>query len=258
MTETILDSAHARRSDDPDDPRARLAFFERLADAELFLLLEAEPEDDVVEPLIFPIENVSFVVAFDTEERLSEFAGPAPFAVISGRALAKLLEPEGFGLALNPDVAPSASIFPPEDMKWLVEVLGVAPSEWEAKPTSFVPPTHVPDEFLNALSEKLPATAHLARAAFLVAADMQDVGQRHVLAFVDAMPGSEGALSQAVLEALQFSGLDAGEVNVTFVESESEVATRLARVGLEIQLQESEERGMAAPGMDPDRPPKLR
>jgi hypothetical protein len=46
---------------------------------------------------------------------------------------------------------------------------------------------------------------------------------------------------------------------VTFVEAEDPVVARLARVGLRFDLPErAAQSGPAAPGMDPERPPKLR
>ena len=45
MTEaTPLDIAHAAMMADESDDAARLRFYERMADVELFLLLEAEPD----------------------------------------------------------------------------------------------------------------------------------------------------------------------------------------------------------------------
>ena len=45
MTETTaLDLAHAAMDAAPEDNAARLRFYHRLADSELFLLLSAEPD----------------------------------------------------------------------------------------------------------------------------------------------------------------------------------------------------------------------
>ena len=115
MAETALDRAHALMEAAPADDAPRLAFFGHLARAELFVLLEAGAVDDTVEPRTFPLEGVPYVVACDTEERLADFAGPlAPWAALSGRTLAPMLAAEGLGLMLNPEVAPSSMVLPPE------------------------------------------------------------------------------------------------------------------------------------------------
>ncbi|MEM6312391.1 MAG: SseB family protein, partial [Pseudomonadota bacterium] len=121
---TDLDNAHAAMQAAPDDDTARLRFYERLADTELFLLLAGEPDGDRVEPALFEVENQQFALVFDREERLSQFVGRvAPYAGLPGRALAQMLAGQGVGLALNLDVAPSAMLIPAEAVDWLVATL---------------------------------------------------------------------------------------------------------------------------------------
>ncbi|MEO0922827.1 MAG: SseB family protein, partial [Pseudomonadota bacterium] len=74
MDETHLDRAHAEMEEYQSDT-ARMRFYEVLAASELFLLLEAEVDDDQVIPQAFELEGQAFVLAFDTEGRLAEFAG---------------------------------------------------------------------------------------------------------------------------------------------------------------------------------------
>ena len=93
MTETVLDIAYMAMESRPEDDKARLTFYERLADCELFLLLEKDAERDQIEPRLFETEEMRLVLAFDREHRLTEFAeGPAPYAALSGRNLASMLE----------------------------------------------------------------------------------------------------------------------------------------------------------------------
>ncbi|MEN8838080.1 MAG: SseB family protein, partial [Celeribacter marinus] len=83
---TAIDHAHAAMIAAPDDDAIRLRFYERVADAELFLLLEDAPqEDQPVTPRIFPVEDDQFVLVFDREERLAAFAGAVPYVALSGR-----------------------------------------------------------------------------------------------------------------------------------------------------------------------------
>jgi hypothetical protein len=60
-------------------------------------------------------------------------------------------------------------------------------------------------------------------------------------------------------EALTFSGVEAGELDVAFFRPSDPAVARMAKVGLRFDLPEVEEPGaQTAPGMDPDRPPRLR
>ncbi len=256
---TDLDQAHAAMEAAPEDDAARLRFYERLADTELFMLLSAEAADDQVSPELFEIEEQRFALVFDREERLSQFVGRvAPYAGVSGRALAGMLAGQGIGLALNLEVAPSAMLIPAEAVDWLVSTLSNAPNETEARLTEVLPP-HVPEAVVTGLDRKLAIAAGLARSAYLTAARYDDGATGHVLAFVDAVPGAEKALAAAAGEALTFSGIEAGVMDVLFLRAADPMAARLARVGLRFDLPEPvAPQTPGAPGMDPAKPPKLR
>lgn len=258
---TPLDEAHGAMEAAPRDDGARLAFHDRLASAELYLLLAREPERGAaLDPRLFETSQGSFVLAFDRVERLSDFAeGEAPYAALSGRVLAAMLAGRGVGLALNPGVAPSSYLMPAEAVGWLAETLSQAPDEMEARPREFSPPGDLPDRLLTALDGKLASAWGLARMAYLAGVTWESGARGHLLAFVDAAPGAEGALARAAREALVFSGLEAGALDVAFFAARDPVAARLARVGLRVELPKFEAGAAAqAPGSDPERPPRLR
>lgn len=260
MTETPLDRSHAAMEAAPDVETSRLRFFDALAGAELFLLLEAEAQEEAISPRTFLVDGTPYVLAFDTEERLAAFAGAiAPYAALSGRALAPMLAGEGLGLALNPEVAPSAMFLPPEAMRWLAETLAERPAELEARPVSVAPPSRLPQALLSALDAKLATAGGLARHAWLVAVTYGDGRDSHLLAFVDAVPDAEAGLARAMGEALTFSGVEAGEMDVAFFRASDPVMSRIAKVGLRFDIPSLDPAGApAAPGMDPARPPRLR
>ena len=261
-TQTPIDIAHAAMEANPADDGARLKFYERLADAELFLLLEKEPEDDRISPEVFEVQDASFVLVFDTVERLAEFVGkPAPYAALSGRVIAQMLAPSGIGLGVNLDVARSSILIPAGAVAWLVDTLGNAPDEVEAQIAEFTAPVGLPETLITSLDAKLSTAVGLAQWAYLVGT-VQDNGARsHLLGFVGALSDAEGALAKAVSEALTFSGIDAGALDVGFFAKNDPVAAQLAKVGLRFDLPEPEapqKYVQTAPGSDPDKPPKLR
>lgn len=260
--ETQIDRAHARMQADPEDDTARLAFYERLGDAELFLLLEEEPQRDAVTPRVFDLGDARVVLVFDREERLSAFVGhPSPYAALSGRAVVTLLANAGLGLALNPEVAPSSFVLPVDGMRWLSEMLRNAPTEISTGIAEVLPPTGLPERMLEALDAKLATAGGLARLAYLAAARYRDGGRGHLLGVVDPIDGAEPAIAQAVSEALTFSGIEAGALDVVFLAARDEMAARLARVGLRFDLPEpvvEPPPTPSPPGSDPARPPILR
>ena len=262
MTDTPLDHAHRAMEEAPADDRARLRFYERLADAELFLLLSEEASGETVKPEVFDLQDASFVLVFDTEERLGAFVGkPAPYAALSGRMIAQMLAPSGLGLGVNLEVAPSSILIPPEAVTWLTETLDHAPDEVEEALAEFTPPAGLPEHLIEALDAKLSTAIGLARWAYLVGTVSENGVHSHMLGFVDAIKDAQGALAKAVSEALAFSGIEAGALDVGFFTASDPIAARLAQVGLRFDLPEPEVRAEVVPmppGSDPDKPPKLR
>ncbi len=257
---TLLDAAYAAVSADPENEALRLRFFERLADGEMVILLEREAEGEKLEPKVFDLEDGPVVLVFDREERLANFTGGiAPYAALPGRVIAGLLKGQGIGMGVNLGVAPSSMMLPPEAMDWLAETLDESPEEVEAKPVEFTAPA-VPEAVITALDAKLARAGGLAAAALLAGVVYEGGRRGHLLALIDAANGAEGALARAMNEALVFSGIEAGELDVVFLRTGDPATEALARVALRFDLPEPDVQDLApaAPGMDPSRPPKLR
>lgn len=264
---TPYDRAHAAMEADPENEAARLAVYDRLADAELFLLLEEEPAGDDITPQLFETEEGDFVLAFDTEERLAEFVGePAPYAALPGRVIAQNLAGEGVGLGINLGVAESAMLLPPEALEWLTHTLEHRPETHDARPLSFSAPALPPAVLgllLPAFEAKFAQIAGLASHALLAGVTYEGGRRGHVLALVGAPEAAEPAIAKAMGEALAFSGLEAGELDVTFLNAEDPATALLMDTALVLHLPEREveevqELRPTMPGMDPDKPPILR
>ena len=87
--QTALDTAHGAMEAAPADDVLRLQFYQRLADAELFVLLDREAAANTFAPQVFALEGGDTVLAFDSEDRLAGFVGgPAPYAALPGRVIA--------------------------------------------------------------------------------------------------------------------------------------------------------------------------
>lgn len=260
--ETPLDRAWAAMATAPEDDSARLGFYARLVEGELYLMLATEPEGkgEAVEPRIFPLDEGRFVLAYDREDRLARFAGgPTPYAALPGRRVVEMLAGEGIGLGVNLGEAPSEMLLPAEVVDWLAATLSVRPAEAEAQPREVAAPVGLPERLLTALDARLARAGGLAQLAYLAAVTYEEGGRTHLLAFVDPAPGAEDVLARAVGEALTFSGLEAGTIDVAFLPSAHVLSARLARVALRFDLPAPAATGSPAPpGTDPSRPPKLR
>ncbi len=261
MTETTpLDLAHAAMEAAPDDASARLRFYATLADIELILMLSAEPEGDApIAPAIYDLDGGRYVLAFDSEDRLAAFAeAPAPYAALPGRVIAQQLAGQGIGIGLNLGVAPSAFLMPADATEWLANTL--AQSRPAGTVDAAIEPCAqtLPEALLAALRDKILRLAGHADRALILGTG----GGRHLLAFIAARPGAEEALAKAVAEARAFSGIEA-PLDVAFLGPDDRRLPRLETVAEVIPVPPAPKPDLrevpgAAPGMDPDRPPKLR
>jgi len=257
--QTPLDNAHARME---ADEAQSLRFYERLADAELFLMLEEEASDDRARPLIFETSDGAFALVFDREDRLADFVEtPTPFVAMSGRRIAKTLAGEGIGIGLNLGVAPSSMLMPPATVDWLNEVLGAKSIVTEAIPEQLHPPKGLPETLLSALDTKLANMSGVVTAAYLVGVTYKGASSGHVLAMIDVPLAAQEGVAEAISEALTFSGIEAGQLDVTFLDPSSKHIVGFANVGLKFDIPDLVMPGRLkplAPGMDPKNPPKLR
>lgn len=256
--DTPLDRAHAAMTDAPEDDAARLAYYARLADAELFLWLAAEPQGGAFEPKSFTVEDGPLVLAFDREDRLAAAAGmPVPYVALPGRIIAQALAGQGVGLGVNLGVAPSAFVVPPEALVWLSDLLARTPVSETARPVGFHAPGALPASLIEALDAKLAPAKGMAAAALLAGVAYEDGRRGHLLAFIAADPAAEPALARAASEALTFSGIEAGQMDVAFLPPDHAAVPALARVARPFPM-EREEQEEPVPPPAPDRPPRLR
>ena len=256
---TPLDEAHGAMMAAEEDDAARLRFYERIADVELFMLLEAEPAEDQVNPVLL---EGGYVVVFDRAARLASYVGePAPYVALSGRAIAGMLEGQDLGMAVNIGVAPSEILLPAGALAWLRDTLAQEAAEVEARIERVLPPKGLPETLIAAIDAKLATATGMAAGAFLVAVEYTGGGRGHLLAFVGAIPRAQDALVRAASEALTFSGIEAGAMDVGFFAPDDPTVEKFAKVGLRFDLPQGEglqHTPRMAPGSDPSKPPILK
>ena len=260
MTETIIDIAHAKMEASPENDAARLSFYEAVADSELYILLAGEPSAESVEPELFDIENNKYALIFDREERLATFVGrAAPYAGLPGRGLIQMIKGQGVGLALNLEVGPSAMLIPSTAVDWLADLLVKGPDQQEARLKDIIAPSTLPTNVHDALTRKLSAMNGMATCAYLAGSAFENGERGNIFVFVDADETNEASLAHAIGEMLNFSGIEAGMLDVMFVSSSDPIVKRLSAVGERFDIPErATGTASVAPGSDPGKPPILR
>ncbi|MFM2355263.1 MAG: hypothetical protein RLZZ528_999, partial [Pseudomonadota bacterium] len=193
---TVLDLTHMAMEAAPEDDAARLRFFERVADAELFLLLDADAPEASLTPQVFDTAEGRFVMAFDREERLAAFSdAPAPYAALPGRVIVGQLAGQGIGLGINLGVAPSSFLMGAEAVDWLAGTLAAGPRAEAGVIAELRAPGRVPEVLVGALDTKLALLAGQAARAVLAGVGYADGRQGHVLAVLGAAQGAEAGIA---------------------------------------------------------------
>ncbi|MEZ5888223.1 MAG: SseB family protein [Paracoccaceae bacterium] len=261
MTEaSALDRAHRAMIAHPEDEAARRAWYHRLAAAELCLLLDREPEGDDLAPTVIGLEAGSFVLAFDGEERLAAFAdGPVPYAALPGRVIVGLLAGQGIGIGVNPGSEETAFLMAAEAVDWLAELLAAEPEADAVRPVAWGEPER--PEAASSLSAALSGLGALAEGGWLAAVRYEDGRRATALVIEAAAPGAEAAIAKAAAEALALT-LGPGEADVLFLSRADCAALGLSSFASPVTLtrpaRPEPAPAPAAPGSDPERPPRLR
>ncbi|MBE0596106.1 MAG: SseB family protein [Desulfuromonadales bacterium] len=142
---TKLDQALQAFEQDRDDPANQSGFFDLFLNSTFFIptvdgktevAAEGMDEQGHVVPLVIEAEGKDFLMLFDTEERLRNWAeAETSFVEVAGHVVAAMSEPP-LHWALNVGSEPS-KLFQPEEIAWLKEV--VAHCEAEAGKTPAEP-----------------------------------------------------------------------------------------------------------------------
>lgn len=260
---TLLDTVHAAMLAEPEDDAARLRYYRTLADAELFVLLTAEASGESMAPQVFELESGPVILAFDTEERLVEFTGMASaYAALPGRVIVGQLAGEGMGLGINLG-SDTAWLMAPYAVDWLAGVLEHRPAETRGRPVDVKAPAALDPALSEALGIAVSGAGGLAAAAVLAEAAWADGAKGLLLVYLGAKEEAQEQLARALAEALAFSGIEDGMVDVMFLPSGDPAGRAFLALGQPLTLPEPPKEKPAPPppappGMDPTRPPKLR
>lgn len=257
---TPLDQALAAMVADPEVEGLRRAYFDRLSIVELFLLLEAEPEsdEDTVNPRVFPLEDGPVVLAFDTEQRLADFAGEAFYLGLRGAELIELVASSRLGLGINFGTDGSEFMMAPEDAAWLSTRLA-GQTRQVTGPLSRLERPAANEELLTALDARLATAGGVLREAILVGAAAPSGPPGLVLVLVDIGEADAAQLSRSISQALAVLGQDV-QLDVTALAHSDPRLGKIRQLGLAFSVPEPEPETPVerlGPGLDPDKPPKL-
>ena len=249
-------------SRNPENNDARLNYYGVLADTNLFLLLEQEPSNEILEPKFIQLEGKNFALAFDSEESLSEFYGEAAaFAEVTGRVLAKMLLEEKIGLGINLGVYEGELLLPWEIIEWFVNVLDEAPNLVQITPKKFLRAEAFPEVLFKALQEKLMPAVGLFDEIWICAAEYNEDESSHLICLMGVQTSAQQAIVKSINEVLSFTNIDLGNIDVAHFSYDDEVCTKIREIGIKLEFPKVSEVKNAAHDVKNKaalQPPKLR
>ena len=257
-----LKKAFEEMSQNPENNDARLNYYGVLADANLFLLLEQEPSNEILEPKFIQLEGKNFALAFDSEESLSEFYGEtAAFAQITGRVLAKMLLEEKIGLGINLGVSEGELLLPWEIIEWFVNVLDETPNLLQTTPKKFLRAIAFPEVLFKALQEKLMPAVGLFDEIWICAAEYNEDETSHLICLMGVQNSAQQAIVKSINEVLSFTDIDLGNIDVAHFNYHDEASSKIRTIGVKLefpQVNELKSTAGNAKNKATSQPPKLR
>ena len=224
-------------SRNPENNDARLNYYGVLADTNLFLLLEQEPSNEILEPKFIQLEGKNFALAFDSEESLSEFYGEAAtFAEVTGRVLAKMLLEEKIGLGINLGVSEGELLLPWEIIEWFVNVLDEAPNLVQTTPKKFLRAKAFPEVLFKALQEKLMPAVGLFDEIWVCAVEYNEDETSHLICLMGVQNSAQQAIVKSINEFLSFTDIELGNIDVAHFSYDDEVCTKIREIGIKLEF----------------------
>jgi len=249
-------------SRNPENNDARLNYYGVLADTNLFLLLEQEPSNEILEHKFIQLEGKNFALAFDSEESLSEFYGEAAaFAEVTGRVLAKMLLEEKIGLGINLGVYEGELLLPWEIIEWFVNVLDEASNLVQNTPKKFLRAEAFPEVLFKALQEKLMPAVGLFDEIWICAVEYNEDETSHLICLMGVQNSAQQAIVKSINEVLSFTNIDLGNIDVAHFSYDDEVCTKIREIGIKLEFPKVSEVKNAAHDVKNKaalQPPKLR
>ena len=234
---TQLNKAFLEMSQNPENNDARLKYYGVLADTNLFLLLEQEPSNEILDPKFIQLKGNNFALAFDSEEKLSEFYGEtAAFAEVTGRVLAKMLLEEKIGLGINLGISEGELLLPWEIIEWFVNVLDEAPNLVQITPKKFLRAEAFPEILVKALQEKLMPAVGLFDEIWICAVEYNEDESSHLICLMGAQNSAQQAIVKSINEVLSFTDIDLGNIDVAHFSYDDEVCTKIREIGIKLEF----------------------
>lgn len=234
---TILGSTYAATFDGGE---AELwQFYETLAEARIYVLLDDTIENEKYEPKVFSLKDARYLLAFDVPEQADELTGStAATSPTLGMDVFKLLRGRDIGLGINMGGTSSATLISGETIDMICayyEGTAGEPLVADADTSQFralLAPQGFPDTLQNALTDALGPFAQTFSTAVLLKAEYEEGRTGYIVAVAGSGEPDRSGIAGAIDSALVSSRRGDVQLDVAFLAQDDPMANRIERVGL--------------------------
>ena len=217
-------------------------FYESLAEARIFVLLDPDAGADATEPKVFALKGTSYLLAFEAPEQADDLTGDhTQTSQAMGMDIIKLLRGRGIGLGLNLSGTNSATLISSDTIDMICAYFDgqagddLVPDADTGQFKALLSPKNFPDTLQNAISERLSALASRFSKALLLKAEYDGAQTGFLLAFSGADEADRSALVTVVEAAVREVGRSDFALDVAFLSDGDPLASRIEKVGFLIK-----------------------
>ena len=213
-------------------------FYEILAEARIFVLLDRDGDPEANEPKVFALKGANYILAFEAPDQADDLTGDhTQTSQALGMDIFKLLRGHGVGLALNMTGTSSATLISSDTVDMICAYYDgragedLVPDADTSQFKALLTPKTFPDTLENAISERLYDLASRFSKALLLQAEYEGSRTGYLLAFADAEEADRSALVSVVEAAMREVGRSDIELDVAFLSDADPMAARIEKVG---------------------------
>ena len=259
MKELSIDELYSNVHNELNNTERKLEFHRRIIGNDFLVVLQNGYFDDDLRPRIFDTQEGKFLLCFESNEKLTNFiTQKTAHVLLSFKEIIKLIKNKKIGIAINIGKH-SGILLDLKVVEWIeqvissgqVEELGLMPIEFEF-------PHLVDESLLGNLKIVLETMSGMTKKVILAQAHYNDLNVSFFLGFIDSPKLFHKSIKERVLDVVKLHKSDSVFLDVAFLSSSTELASKLSINGLTILLPRLQLGKKTKPSQSHTSVPKLR
>jgi hypothetical protein len=259
MKELSIDELYTCVYNEPNNIVRKLDFYLRILGSNFFVVLENSDFEEDLRPSIFDTQEGKFLLCFESIEKLTNFiTKETAHAVLSFKEIIELIKNKKIGIALNVGDH-SGVLLDLEAVDWIQQVISTGPSEeLNSIPIEFEFPNQADKNLFDNLKITLKTVSGMTKKVVLAHAHYKDLSFSCFIGFIDTPRLFHELIRERVLDTVKLDKSNSVFVDVAFLSSSMELASKLLANGLTVQFPKVQRENKNGPVQSNTGVPKLR